>query len=152
MLWWLAVFPITSPDFSYMTGCLNKVPQFLLLSFWTIKNSTIKLAINPFHILSIYNGHCITSACVLMWTKLSNVTVAVLFVHKRQAELKLSFGNVIVFISTLIECTKDVVTDVHTLYTVVVLLLTQLQPCSEELESMSSKFEWLPTLAVFFLR
>jgi hypothetical protein len=75
-----------------------------------------------------------------------------LFVHKRQAELKLSFGNVIVFISTLIECTKDVVTDVHTLYTVVVLLLTQLQPCSEELESMSSKFEWLPTLAVFFLR
>jgi len=46
--------------------------------------------------------------------------VAVLCLHKREAGFKLCFGNFIVFVSTVTECTKDLVTDVHTLYAVIV--------------------------------
>jgi len=59
--------------------------------------------------------------------------VAVLCLHKREAGFKLCFGNFIVFVSTVTECTKDLVTDVYTLYAVIVFL-TQLQPCSYNLK------------------
>lgn len=47
--------------------------------------------------------------------------------------------------------TEDLITDVSNFYTVIVLP-TQLQPCSEETENIGSEFEWLTTLTVFFLR
>ena len=61
------------------------------------------------------------------------VKVTVLCLHKREAGFKHCFGNSMMFVSTVTECTKDLVADVHPLYKVIVFL-TQLQPCSYNLK------------------
>ena len=88
---------------------------------------------------------------VIMRTKLTNLAATALCLHRRQAELRFCSGNVITCMSPLTECTKrfgnrrsyfvqsDCVTS-----TIAALL--------RKLQNICSKFEWLPTLAVFFLR